>query len=149
MPRVLDDLPPSQTVTEATNRSTNGRVRRPSEKVQVMLGKHTVSFRFFLITVGITEDHVQEKMATQKKADATAKRRKELTQKRAQAIKAAEQITRRSETQVTRGADTEDVFTSASNFINASSPPVWVDTAVIFSERLVWTAAHKSHLVYF
>ena len=55
-------------------------------------------FRMKIITT-TAEDHEQEKMATQKKADTTAKRRKELTQKCTQATKAAEQVARQSEMQ--------------------------------------------------
>ena len=66
-------------------------------------------------------------MASQKKAEATAKQCKDLTQKCVQATKAAEQVTRRLEAQL----EHEDHFTSTGN------PTVLVDSAVFFSCPLV------------
>lgn len=74
--------------TEVTSR---GRLRRPTVKVQAMLGKVRTSYAHYSTNATLSEVQQDEDRASEKRARDKAKRHETLTRKREQVTKAAEQ----------------------------------------------------------
>lgn len=74
--------------TEVTSR---GRLRRPTVKVQAMLGKVRTSYAHYSTNTTLSEVQHDEDRASEKRARDKAKRHETLTRKREQVTKAAEQ----------------------------------------------------------